>query len=156
VAGDSGIVGEDWVEGESSPFCFEVRFLTPGLALGSSVMARPPQAAADFFFDHAAAKAMRTGEVIEGRLPGNTARLVKQWALAHRGELDDNWRRRGLARRSSRSRASAMIKVTKIKCLGGHRLRATFSDGMAGDYDFSAIVGGYGEATGALARDAAA
>jgi len=33
-----------------------------------------------------------------------------------------------------------MIKVAKIKPLGGHRLRATFSDGMAGDYDFSIIV----------------
>jgi hypothetical protein len=37
-----------------------------------------------------------------------------------------------------------MSKVARIKCLGGHRLRATFSDGMAGDYDFSAIVGGSG------------
>ena len=37
-----------------------------------------------------------------------------------------------------------MIKVTKIKCLGGYRLRATFSDGMAGEYDLSAIVGGNG------------
>jgi Protein of unknown function (DUF2442) len=37
-----------------------------------------------------------------------------------------------------------MIKVAKIKCLGGHRLRATFSDGMAGEYDFSAIFGGGG------------
>jgi len=34
-----------------------------------------------------------------------------------------------------------MIKVARIRYLGGHRLRATFSDGMAGDYDFSAIVG---------------
>ena len=34
-----------------------------------------------------------------------------------------------------------MIKVAKIKCLDGHRLRATFSDGMAGEYDFSEIVG---------------
>jgi hypothetical protein len=33
-----------------------------------------------------------------------------------------------------------MIKVAKIKCTSGHRLRATFSDGMAGEYDFSAIV----------------
>jgi hypothetical protein len=33
-----------------------------------------------------------------------------------------------------------MIKVAKIKPLDGHRLRATFSDGMAGEYDFSAIV----------------
>jgi hypothetical protein len=37
-----------------------------------------------------------------------------------------------------------MIKVAKIKCLDGYRLRATFSDGMAGEYDFSAIVGGSG------------
>jgi uncharacterized protein DUF2442 len=33
-----------------------------------------------------------------------------------------------------------MIEVAKIGCLGGYRLRATFSDGMAGEYDFSAIV----------------
>ena len=33
-----------------------------------------------------------------------------------------------------------MIKIAKIKYLNGHRLRATFSDGMAGEYDFSAIV----------------
>ena len=37
-----------------------------------------------------------------------------------------------------------MIKVAKLKYLGGHRLRATFSDGMAGEYDFSAVVGGGG------------
>ena len=37
-----------------------------------------------------------------------------------------------------------MIKIAKLKCLGGHRLRATFSDGMAGEYDFSAVVGGSG------------
>ena len=33
-----------------------------------------------------------------------------------------------------------MIKVTKLKVLGEYRLRATFSDGMAGEYDFAAIV----------------
>jgi hypothetical protein len=37
-----------------------------------------------------------------------------------------------------------MIEVAKIGCIGGHRLRATFSDGMAGEYDFSAIVGAGG------------
>ena len=31
-----------------------------------------------------------------------------------------------------------MIKVTKLKCVGGYRLYATFSDGTAGEYDFSA------------------
>ncbi len=33
-----------------------------------------------------------------------------------------------------------MIKVTKLKYLGGHRLQATFSDGSAGEHDFSALV----------------
>ncbi len=33
-----------------------------------------------------------------------------------------------------------MIKVTKLKRLGGHRLHATFSDGTAGEHDFSALV----------------
>jgi Protein of unknown function (DUF2442) len=33
-----------------------------------------------------------------------------------------------------------MMKVAKLKLLGEHRLRATFSDGMAGDYDFGPIV----------------
>jgi hypothetical protein len=38
------------------------------------------------------------------------------------------------------SRTSIMIKVTKIKCLGEHRLHATFNDGTAGEHDFSALV----------------
>jgi hypothetical protein len=33
-----------------------------------------------------------------------------------------------------------MMKVAIIRYLDGHRLRATFSDGMAGEYDFAAIV----------------
>jgi hypothetical protein len=42
---------------------------------------------------HEANVSIETGEVIEGHLPGNAARLVKQGALAHRGEPEDNWRR---------------------------------------------------------------
>jgi len=33
-----------------------------------------------------------------------------------------------------------MIKVAKLKSLGGYRVRATFSDGMAGDYDFGPVI----------------
>jgi Protein of unknown function (DUF2442) len=33
-----------------------------------------------------------------------------------------------------------MIEVTKLKHLGGHRLHATFSDGTAGEHDFSALL----------------
>jgi len=35
---------------------------------------------------------------------------------------------------------SAVIEVTKIKCFGGHRLHATFSDGMSAEHDFSALI----------------
>lgn len=42
---------------------------------------------------HEANVSIETGEVIEGHLPANAARLVKQWALAHRSELEDNWQR---------------------------------------------------------------
>jgi hypothetical protein len=34
-----------------------------------------------------------TGGVIEGHPPANAARLVRDRALAHRRELDDNWQR---------------------------------------------------------------
>jgi hypothetical protein len=33
-----------------------------------------------------------------------------------------------------------MMQVTKIGYLDGYRVRATFSDGMAGEYDFASIV----------------
>jgi hypothetical protein len=33
------------------------------------------------------------GEVIEGRLPRNTAHLVREWTARHRSELESNWRR---------------------------------------------------------------
>jgi hypothetical protein len=33
-----------------------------------------------------------------------------------------------------------MIKVTKLKHLGGYRLHTTFSDGTAGERDFSTLV----------------
>ncbi|RZN31179.1 DUF2442 domain-containing protein [Bradyrhizobium sp. Leo121] len=33
-----------------------------------------------------------------------------------------------------------MIKVAKIRYLGSYRLRVSFSDGMAGEYDFTPIV----------------
>ncbi len=37
--------------------------------------------------------AIETGRVIEGRLPAVAARLVREWTLAHRRELWDNWAR---------------------------------------------------------------
>ena len=36
------------------------------------------------------------GEIIAGELPPTARRLVREWALARRSELEENWRR-GLA-----------------------------------------------------------
>ena len=33
-----------------------------------------------------------------------------------------------------------MIKVSRVECLGGHRLRFRFSDGTGGEHDFGAMV----------------
>jgi Protein of unknown function (DUF2442) len=38
------------------------------------------------------------------------------------------------------SQASTMIKVIKLKRLSGYRLHVTFSDGTAGEHDFSVLV----------------
>jgi hypothetical protein len=37
--------------------------------------------------------AIETGEIIEGFLPKNAARLVKEWTLARQALLMDNWTR---------------------------------------------------------------
>ncbi len=37
--------------------------------------------------------AIETGEIVVGTLPKKAARIVKQWALDHRGELMANWQR---------------------------------------------------------------
>ena len=34
-----------------------------------------------------------TGEILAGALPRRALRLVLEWAVAHREELDENWRR---------------------------------------------------------------
>jgi hypothetical protein len=43
-----------------------------------------------------------------------------------------------------------MIKVTKIKWIGGYRLYAAFSDETAGEHDFSALVAESGPMVGPL------
>ena len=52
----------------------------------------PPHFSASYSGDEANVS-IETGEVIEGYLPRNAARIVREWALAHRSELEDNWRR---------------------------------------------------------------
>jgi len=58
-----------------------------------------------YFFDHAPphfharyghARALfriTDAEIIAGELPAAATRMVKEWALAHRTDLEENWRR---------------------------------------------------------------
>ncbi len=53
----------------------------------------PPPHFHAIYQQHEAFVEIESGEVIEGQLPRVAARLVKEWTLAHRQELFDNWRR---------------------------------------------------------------
>jgi hypothetical protein len=64
-----------------------------GIAIRMFFVDHPPPHFFASYSGHEANVSIETGEVIEGHLPANAARLVRQWALAHRGELEDNWRR---------------------------------------------------------------
>lgn len=64
-----------------------------GIAIWMFFADHPPPHFFATYSGHEANVSIETGEVIEGQLPANAARLVRQWALAHRGKLEDNWRR---------------------------------------------------------------
>lgn len=64
-----------------------------GIAIRMFFNDHPPPHVFASYGGHEANVAIATGEVIEGHLPGNAARLVKEWTLAHRRELEDNWQR---------------------------------------------------------------
>jgi hypothetical protein len=62
-----------------------------GIAIRMYVRDHPPPHFHAIYGEHEAFVAIETGEVIEGRLPAAAARLVKDWALARRQQLRDNW-----------------------------------------------------------------
>ena len=45
------------------------------------------------YAEHQANVSIETGDVIEGRLPRQAARLVKEWTMAKQPELMANWSR---------------------------------------------------------------
>lgn len=53
----------------------------------------PPPHLHAFYSGFEALIAIETGEVVGGSLPPKVERMVCDWALAHRAELLDNWRR---------------------------------------------------------------
>lgn len=64
-----------------------------GIAIRMYVRDHPPPHFHAFYGEHHAFVAIEDGEVIEGRLPVVARRLVRDWALARRHELADNWER---------------------------------------------------------------
>jgi hypothetical protein len=64
-----------------------------GIAIRMFVLEHPPPHFSASYSGDEANVSIETGEVIEGYLPRSAARIVKEWALAHRSELEDNWRR---------------------------------------------------------------
>jgi hypothetical protein len=111
-----------------------------GIAIRMFFKDHPPPHFFASYSGHEANVSIATGEVIEGisrptppDLSGNGRwRIEANWRIIGEG--------RGPVGRSPGFVASTMIKVARVKYLDGHRLRATFSDGMAGEFDFSAIV----------------
>jgi hypothetical protein len=64
-----------------------------GIAIRMFFLEHPPPHFSASYSGDEANVSIETGEVVEGHLPRNAARIVKQWALAHQSELEDNWRR---------------------------------------------------------------
>jgi hypothetical protein len=64
-----------------------------GIAIRMFYNDHPPPHFHAFYGDEAAVISIETGEVVEGALPPAARRLVREWALLHRQELRENWRR---------------------------------------------------------------
>ena len=64
-----------------------------GIAIRMYFVDHPPPHFQAVSGEHEANVLIETGEVIAGHLPTAAANLVKQWALAHRAELQANWDR---------------------------------------------------------------
>ena len=68
------------------------------------------------------------GVIINGRLPGKAARIVRQWALDHQGELMANWQR------------GIDLLLLEIEIAGPQTVRLHFSDGTCGEWNLADII----------------
>jgi Domain of unknown function (DUF4160) len=64
-----------------------------GIAIRMYYLDHPPPHFSAQYQGHEANVSIETGDVIEGHLPRNAARIVKDWALEHNAELVANWGR---------------------------------------------------------------
>jgi hypothetical protein len=73
-----------------------------GIAIRMYLRDHPPPHFHAVYGEHEAFVAIETGEVLEGELPSAAARLVKEWTLARRDQLSENWRRARAGQRPER------------------------------------------------------
>lgn len=64
-----------------------------GIAIRMYFRDHPPPHFLASYGGHEANVGIADGSIIDGHLPPRAARLVKEWAVAHRGELEENWKR---------------------------------------------------------------
>lgn len=64
-----------------------------GIVIRMFVKDHPPPHFHALYGEHRARVSIATGELIDGELPARAARLVRQWAAMHGGELQANWTR---------------------------------------------------------------
>ena len=90
--------------------------------------------------------ALGGGEILAGSLPPRAVRLVQEWArLLSRSSRPTGSSRRRLSRWSRSSRCpsmNAMLKVTDVEPLEGHRLRVSFNDGVVREIDCAFLLHG--------------
>jgi hypothetical protein len=73
-----------------------------GIAIRMYVRDHSPPHFHAVYGEHEANVSIETGDVIEGSLPKIAARIVKEWALAKRQQLRDNWARARAGRQPER------------------------------------------------------
>jgi hypothetical protein len=69
--------------------------------------------------------------------------MVREWTLARRAELEENWRRARAHEALERVRMPndfPMVDVLRLRPLDGHRLWLRFTDGSEGVRDLSDVI----------------
>jgi hypothetical protein len=84
------------------------------------------------------------GEVISGDLPPTAVRLLREWAVARREQLEQNWECGRTHKPMERDPMTAtdypMVDVVRLKPLDGRKLWLRFSDGCEGVRDLSDLI----------------
>lgn len=64
-----------------------------GIAIRMFIKDHPPPHFHALYGEYRARVAIATGDLVDGELPPRAVRLVREWAMMHRLELEANWQR---------------------------------------------------------------